>query len=394
MEKITTGLLGAVLMLSITGCEFAKPKLPECNLPLVQDDSAAEKGLTRVPKVTIHDDGDAASLIQSIDQSIRYYSKLSPIQEISFSTDKVTVNEVLEMLKDLREKISSWGMGDRLFGYLSESYAFYGAASDTLITGYFEIGVRGSKVLDERFKYPLYLTPKDLTVQRDKRGRFDEAGKFVPYYTRHEIDYKGALKGKKLELVYLDDPIDRLFLHIQGSGVVNLPTGEKIRVNYDSQNGHASKLVGRLLIEEGSISRKEMSLPKIREFIKSHPERAEELLSYDPSYVFFRVVQEGPLGSLEVPLTSLRSVAVDPRIIPQGIPLLLTTTLPEVDEGEKVVGCRQLTRIVMSQDIGGAIKGAHHLDLYVGSGKEAGAIAGNMKEKGSYFVMRRKRVSE
>jgi len=203
----------------------------------------------------------------------------------------------------------------------------------------------------------------------------------VPYASREEIARSG-LGGK--ELLWVDDPVEAFFLEVQGSGRVQLDTGDTVRVAYADQNGHPYKSIGKWLIEQGELSSEQASAQGIKAWIAGHPTRKQELLNVNPSYVFFREERlpdpnVGPKGSLGVPLTPQRSVAVDTTQIPSGVPLYLATTQPASEI--------PLQRLVLAQDTGGAIRGAIRVDFFFGFGTEAGENAGRMKQRGQVWVL-------
>ncbi|HET6519545.1 MAG TPA: MltA domain-containing protein [Geminicoccaceae bacterium] len=265
-----------------------------------------------------------------------------------------------------------------------------------LFTGYFEPRLYGSRRPGGPYTVPLHRRPPDL-VQVDL-GLFDpelagkriagrvDGGQLRPYSSNGDIA-EGALAGRNLELVWVSDPIDKFFLQIQGSGQVVLDDGSTIRVGYAAQNGHRYRAIGRDLIEMGEIPKEQVSLQSIRDWLRAHPEAASDLMARNPSYVFFTEVngldpEAGPLGSLGVPLTAGRSLAVDPAYIPLGAPVWLDTTAPAGD-GREV----PLRRLVIAQDTGGAIKGPIRGDVFWGAGDVAGEIAGRMKSEGGYVLL-------
>ena len=269
-----------------------------------------------------------------------------------------------------------------------------------LFTGYYEPQLAGSRIPDERFRHPLHKRPTDLVTvdlamfDKSLEGRRIagkiEGGRLVPYPDRAEID-AGALKGRKLELLWVADPIDKFFLQIQGSGQVVLPDGGIVRVGYADQNGHPYRAIGRDLIEMGELTRENVSMQSIRDWLDRHPEAAPALMAKNASYVFFRELQlpadaEGPPGAQGVPLTPGRSVAVDRRFLPLGLPVWLDTTAPWP------AGERPLRRLFVAQDTGGAIKGVVRADVFWGAGPEAAHVAGHMKSSGRYWVLLPKEV--
>ena len=208
----------------------------------------------------------------------------------------------------------------------------------------------------------------------------------MPYHTRAEIDYGGKLGKESLELVWVDDEIDRFFLQIQGSGLIRLADDQTMMVGYAAANGHSYRSIGGWLIRQGLMVREEVSMPSIRTWIKEHPERMAEIFSVNPSYVFFRELPTlEALGCYNVPITAGRSIATDRTLFPGGALALITTELPTFSPVEEITGWRSCNRLVFNQDTGGAIKGPHRVDLYCGDDKPAELVAGVMKQAGRLF---------
>ena len=267
-----------------------------------------------------------------------------------------------------------------------------GGKEDGLVTGYYEPLLKGSLSPSSDYPYPLYREPDNLlTVSlgemypelKNKRVRGMLNGKkIVPFYSREQIEEnRNLLSGS--EIIWIDDRDAVFFLHIQGSGRVRLADGSMVGVGYSNQNGHPYVAIGRRLIEWGELDRDEISLFTIRQWLKDNPQRAEELLNENPSYVFFELRKDtsaGPTGSLNVPLTPERSIAIDPKVVPLGTPIWLTTNLPgKPDEIYQ--------RLVIAQDTGGAIRGPLRADLFWGHGGYAEQSAGIMKERGTMLVL-------
>lgn len=260
-----------------------------------------------------------------------------------------------------------------------------------MITGYYEPVIKGSRIKTDKFRFPLYTRPDDLiTVElaslfpelANKRVRGRVVGtKLIPYYNRGEIETENSpLQGR--EFVWVDDQIDLFFLQIQGSGMVHLDNGEKMHVGYADQNGQAYQSIGRLLIEKGDLTADKASMQGIKDWARSNPNRLRELLNANPSYVFFRELPPGlpgPIGALGAPILSERVVAIDPRFVPLGAPIFLSTNLPNSN--------KPLNRLMMAQDTGGAIKGGVRADFFWGAGDAAGKSAGSMKQQGKIWVL-------
>jgi membrane-bound lytic murein transglycosylase A len=260
-----------------------------------------------------------------------------------------------------------------------------------MVTGYYEPLLRGSRSRSARYRYPLYAPPQDmLTIDlgslhpdlrnRRLRGRID-GNRVVPYLARGDIEREPSpLRG--LEIAWAEDPVEVFFLHIQGSGQVELESGERLRVGYADQNGHPFKSLGRLLIDRGELAADKASMQGIKDWARRNPAKTQEFLNANPSYVFFRELPRhlpGPLGALGVPLTPERSVAVDPRVVPLGAPVYLSTTWPNAVD--------PLQRLMVAQDTGGAITGAVRVDFFWGFGDAAGALAGRMRQGGRMWVL-------
>lgn len=268
-------------------------------------------------------------------------------------------------------------------------YGLRSANSDRgLITGYYEPIYRGSLTPTPNTTVPLYGVPDDLIVVsldsiypelkgKRLRGRL-EGHTLKPYDDAATIDQQGV---KAPVLAWLSDPMDLQFLQIQGSGRIQLESGRQLRIGYADQNGHPYKPVGRWLVENGQLTKDELNMGRIRDWAHANPTRVSELLASNPSYVFFSLrpdSNEGPRGSLNVPLTTGYSVAIDRKVIPLGSLLWLATTRPDGSA---------LVRPVAAQDTGGAINGEVRADLFWGTGDKAGELAGNMKQQGQIWML-------
>ena len=273
-----------------------------------------------------------------------------------------------------------------------------------LFTGYYEPLVRGSRQKQGPYIVPLYRQPPDL-VQVDL-GEFRDSlkgqriagrvrdGRLRPYEDRGAIE-AGALANKNLELVWLDDAADAFFLQVQGSGLVQLETGARLRVGFAAQNGHPYVAIGRVMIDRGTLPREDVSMQAIRGWLRANPAAAPELLRQNPSYVFFRELPapkddlDGPPGAQGVALVPGRSLAVDRSHFALGLPLWLDATRP-ADTGNTEV---PLERLMVAQDTGGAIRGAVRGDVFWGAGSQAESVAGRMKHPGRFWLLLPKAVA-
>lgn len=253
-----------------------------------------------------------------------------------------------------------------------------GAGRDSgggLFTGYFEPQLSGATRPDGRYRVPLYRPPPDLAAA---------LAKGQPHHARSAID-AGALAGQGLELLWVDDPLDAFFLHVQGSGRVALADGGVVRVGFAGKNGHPYFAIGRELVARGALTRDEVSMQSIRAWLRDNPDEAQEVMALNPSYVYFRILDgtaegDGPIGAMGVPLTPGRSLAVDPAFVPYGAPVWIETADP-------LAPARPLRRLLIAQDTGTAIKGAGRGDVFWGYGPEAAARAGAMKSPGRSWLL-------
>jgi membrane-bound lytic murein transglycosylase A len=249
--------------------------------------------------------------------------------------------------------------------FIPFTVADYGQV-EGLFTGYFEIELSGSRRRQGRYQTPIYRRPPELGSG--------------PRYSRADIE-DGALAGRGLELLWIDDPIDAFFLEIQGSGRVRLEDGSTVRVGYDGKNGLPYVPVGRRLVERGVLPRAQVTMISIRDWMNEHPEAGAALRRENPSYVFFREQRDdGAIGAEGIMLTPERSLAVDRTYVALGLPIW-------VEAEERFVSAERVRRLVVAQDVGGAIKGPVRGDLFWGTGNAAATRAGVMNARGRYYLL-------
>lgn len=260
-----------------------------------------------------------------------------------------------------------------------------------LVTGYYEPILTGSRVRENSRQVPLYKRPTDLLrielpannepAGNRLRGRLIQ-DRVVPYYTRAEIETRGVLDGQ--ELIWLDDPVEAFFLQVQGSGRVLLRNGQRIRVVFHETNGHPYRAIGRVMADRGLLPADGITAPAIKSWLRANPSSAAEVLHQNPRYVFFREQPEGaadagPPGSLAVPLTPLRSIASDPRVVPPGSLVYMNTRHPATQA--------EMNRLMVSQDTGVAIVGPIRADVFWGNGVDAEQNAGLMQSRGRMWLL-------
>ncbi|MES2541460.1 MAG: murein transglycosylase A [Pseudomonadota bacterium] len=236
-----------------------------------------------------------------------------------------------------------------------------------LFTGYFEPELEGSPTRTGRFRFPLYARPHEL-----REG--------AVYHSRQAIE-NGAIAGRGLEIAWLDDAVDVYFLQVQGSGRIRMTDGSVVRVGYAGKNGHAYRSVGQEMVRRGSHSIDQVSAPEIANYVRSNPTAGQELLYTNPSYVFFRKIgtlrpEDGPIGAMGRSITTMRSIAIDPKFTQLGAPVWI-----EKD------GRRPIRSLMIAQDTGGAIKGMQRADIFYGTGADAGDAAGTVKDPGRMVLL-------
>jgi peptidoglycan lytic transglycosylase A len=386
-RNIAVILLTIVLALFFAGCAVKK-------YPLEKLSASSYPGFT--------DDILYDGLEHSIQQSIKYLKRVPSESTFKFGKDSFTASHMIMSFEHFLDFIREKPSAKDLKSFVKSNYLVYRSTGrnkrgQVLFTGYYEPLLQGSLNPDAEYQVPVFTLPDDL-IQIDLApfspkykgekitGRI--AGKtVVPYYDRNEIANSDVLEGRARTLAWIKDPIDLFFLQIQGSGKIYLDNGNTINVHYNDTNGHPYRSIGKLLIDEGKISRKEMSMQKIREYLRSHPEEAENILNYNPSYVFFKIEKDGPLGCLNVKLTPGRSIALDRRIFPLPALVFIETQKPVIDADGQIGSWTDFGRLVLSQDTGGAIRGPGRADLFWGNGPYAEIAAGHMQHPGRLYFL-------
>ena len=262
-----------------------------------------------------------------------------------------------------------------------------------LFTGYYMPLLHGSLTKTKKYNVPLYGLPDKLVVAN--LGMFDpefknqkivgrvQGHKLLPFYTRAQIN-KGVISKYTPVLAWVDSKIDRSFLEIQGSGIIELKDGSQMAVGYAGQNGAPYTAIAKVLIDQGVMTRDNASMQRIRSYLEAHPEKIDSVLNQNKSFIFFEVLKNNDaLGTQGVPLTPGYSLAIDQKWIPLGTPIWLNTTRPDEKSDHK----KEFKRLMVAQDTGGAIKGVVRGDVYWGAGERATEIAGKMKNSGHYWLL-------
>jgi membrane-bound lytic murein transglycosylase A len=348
------------------------------------------------------DDMTYDGLEHSLQKSLSYLQKIPIDRQFAFGKDRYTAEHMIRSLQYFRDFVQSRPSPDELEKFIQSNYLVYRSVGrngkgEVLYTGYYEPHLRGSLYRSENYRFPIYARPQDLisidlSLFKEKYagekiiGRYTDQ-KVLPYYDRSEIDSDGALEGNTEVLAWVEDPVDVFFLQIQGSGKIYLDSGDVLNVHYHTSNGRPYRSIGKLLIDREKITADEMSMQKIREYLKNHPDEIEEVFNYNPSYVFFIIEPDGPLGNINVKLTPGRSIALDRRIFPKAALCFIETEMPVVDSAGQILNWRRFTRFAMNQDTGGAIRGPGRADIFWGNGPYAEIAAGHLKHTGKLYFL-------
>jgi membrane-bound lytic murein transglycosylase A len=388
---ITVTVLTATLM--ICGC------MPGIQKP------AKEAALEQVSSWSFpefSDDMDYSGLEHCILKSLSYLNKIPADREFVFGLDRYTADHMIASLQRFLDFIQTRPSRQDLNEFIQSNYRVYRSVGrdgwgEVLYTGYYEPQLRGSLIRSEEYQFPIYSKPDDLvaidlSLFNEKYRGQQIIGRYtdqtvVPYFERSAIDSEGAIEGRAEVLAWVEDPVDVFFLQIQGSGKVYLDNGEVINVGYQTTNGQPYRSIGKLLIDEEKISVEEMSMQKIREYLHNHPEEMDTVLNHNPSYVFFTIEPEGPLGNINVQLTPGRSIALDRRIFPPAALAFIQTEKPVVDSTGQIHSWMPFTRFALNQDTGGAIRGPGRADLFWGNGPYAEIAAGHLKHTGELYFL-------
>ncbi|MGD9134123.1 MAG: MltA domain-containing protein [Desulfobacterales bacterium] len=386
-------ILTTVIAVFLTGCPAPIKRAPE-ELAMVRNATFSYPDFS--------DDLELDGLEHSISKSLVYLQKVPADRTYQFGKDRFAAAHLIKSLQHFLDFIRANPSNRELKKFIRSNYIVYQSVGrdqkgEVLFTGYYEPHLSGRLYQDDVYRYPIYALPDDLikidlSAFDEKYGRESIVGRYtgqtvVPYYDRKEIDEEDALVGKAEPLAWVKDPVDVFFLQIQGSGKIFLDTGAVINVHYHGTNGRPYRSIGRLLIEEQKIPKEEMSMQKIRSYLQAHPEEMAPVLNHNPSYVFFKLESEGPLGYINVLLTPGRSIALDKRIFPPAALAYIHTKKPVVNGAGQIDSWTDCNRFVLNQDTGGAIRGPGRADLFWGNGPYAEIAAGHMAHRGRLYFL-------
>jgi membrane-bound lytic murein transglycosylase A len=385
---LPVGLLLALALAAGCGPRVSRP---------VTEPADALRPAAGVTAAALEDDGDLAALREAVGWSLRWLADQPADRPLAFGTRTVTAARLAAGLEHLLALTADGPPPRRLAERVLAAFDILASAADpVLVTGYFEPVVEAAERADDGYAAPIYGVPDDL-IEADLRafdprlrnerlaGRLD-GRRLVPYWSRAEIA-AGRLAGRGLELAWARDPVDVFFMEIQGSGTLRYPDGREVRVGYAASNGRPYRSTGRVLIDEGRLTREAVSLPTLRAWLAAaSPGERARVLHHNEAVVFFRRLDGPPPGSLGVPVTPGRSIATDLRLFPPGALAFVVTERPRrtADGG---LAWERLARFVLNQDSGGAIRGPGRVDLFWGRGEDAELAAGLMKQPGRLFFL-------
>lgn len=389
----------ALLLLAAALCAqstttFSGPALklvPPDQLPVFEDSFKSRAGLVKAARNTLRylekvRKDNPTKLFVIGDKSYGVQALIDSAEaliEVTKSTE--ALNERVRAAFDVYQSVGSDGQGKVVF------------------SSYYQPMLEASLKPSATYKHPIYKRPSDM-VDVDLGafgkgaevliGRVGKDKRVVPYFSRGEIDVKKALAGKGLELAWLKDRFDILDLHIQGSGILKLPSGKELLAGYAATNARPYNSVGLTLVKAGVFTREEITHDKLRQYLRDNPHAEQWILSQNPRYTFFELkplpADGEPYGTIMEPLTPSRSIAVDAALIPLGVVTWFTTTSPQVDREGRLLGLFPNSRFAMAMDTGGAIKTPGRVDIYVGHGKQAAVTARNQWAEGKLYVLVKK----
>ena len=327
------------------------------------------------------------SVMPALEHSIRWTRLPSSGQH--FPMAKITHERALQSLERFRVLLEETASPEEFSTAIDNEFQFYKSAGwdsrggGVLFTGYCTPILEGSLVRSPSYPFPLYGLPDDLEKAPDGTilGQRTEAG-LRPYPTRSTIEANSLLEGQGLELVWLRDPIDAFIAHVNGSAIVRLPDGSEARFGYAGKNGRPYTSLGGELIKDGQVDSSDMNLSAIRTWASRHPGMVDTYLHRNDSYVFFTAIDGNPRGSLNVPVSTNRTLATDKSLFPRGALVYVDTMLPLANGGQTTF--RQL---MLDQDTGGAIRTAGRADIYLGIGREAERRAGATRSEGQLYYL-------
>jgi membrane-bound lytic murein transglycosylase A len=387
-NKIFLSLLMAIAAVVI-GCQKPRAKEPDYDRPLPPGQLALRKITNPADKPDLTRAGyNLAELEEAIDRSLNYLGK--PSSRRYFPYGHISHAHAVESLEAFKELVKSGVRGKALSEAILDRFDVYTSVGcdgkgTVLFTGYYTPIFEGSQQPSQRYRYPLYKQPEDLVKDDEGRilGRRNPDGSVGPYPDRSRIETSNMLEGK--ELVWLTDPFETYIAHVQGSAKIRTPEQGLVTVGYAANNGHEYRSVAREMVRDGRISRGQMSLAAMIDYFKMHLDQVAEYTRRNPRFVFFRMAEGPPRGSLNEPVTAMRTIATDKSIYPRACLAFLATSLPRAVGGR--IYHDPYEGFVLDQDTGGAIRAPGRCDVYMGEGDLAGRLSGQTYQEGKLYYL-------
>ena len=380
-----------VILVVIAGCRTAVEKVEKIpyDRPLGPGQAALRKitDPDKIPDFTYACYG-LSDLKEAIGHSLNYLTK--PSSREFFPYGPFSHGHMVASLEAFEEMLENGLTGKELNAEIRRRFDVYESVGcddegTVLFTGYYTPIFDGSMKKTATFQYPLYKQPKDL-IKDPKgtiKGRKMPDGTISPYPSREEIETTGMLKGG--ELLYLSDPFEVYIAHVQGSAIIRQSDGELITVGYAANNGYEYTSVAREMLADKTLSGETMSLSAMIDYFKKNPDQVEQYVNKNPRFVFFQMGQTTPRGSLNTPVTPMRTIATDKSVYPRACMAFISTTLPRLS-GAGIVH-RRYIGFALDQDTGGAIRAPGRCDIYMGIGDDAGKVAGQVYREGKLYYL-------
>lgn len=390
MKRKLLKLLLLALITFVVGCKTAQEiEAPQYDKPLPPGANALRKitDPSMIPNLSIAC-YELANLRDGIDNSLSYLSK--PSSKQFYPSNGISHEQAVASLRALGRLLDSGLYGRQLDTAIRSRFDFYQSVGcddkgTVLFTGYYTPIFEGSLEPSARYKYPLYKQPADL-VKNDKGDTLGQKmpdGSLIKYPARREIDQSGALQGT--EIAWLADPFEVYIAHVQGSAIIRQPNGELVTLGYAANNGYDYVSVGRKMIDDNLVPAEGMSLKAMINYFRSNPDKIPHYINQNPRYVFFRLADGNPRGCLNEEVIPFRSIATDKSIYPRASVTFIKTALPRPVAG--TVRKAPYSGFALDHDAGGAIRAPGRCDVYMGTGDQAGQMAGQVYEEGNLYYL-------
>jgi membrane-bound lytic murein transglycosylase A len=377
---------------------------------IAQGSESLDSSLAPAKLVKFYDDLGQASLKKAITNQLQAMLEQEPSMPVRLGSYTLTQGRLVETLKAFLKILEQDLPFEEFNKKVSKEFVLHrvgnGKNKKILFTGYYRPVIQASPIQTALYRYPIYKMPEQGLQQvvykkgiqligtntgiKQLRESYSEE-KAWRRFTREEIDQKGALKGQGLEVAWLKDDLERFFLHIQGSGMLKFPDGSQQGVGYQGSNEYSYTGIGKLMIRDGVIDTSQGSMQGIKKYFVDHPQDISKYLFQNKRYIFFTLNNnEGPRGSGGGELVGGRSIATDKSIYPAGGLAFIKVRQPVLNNKNKIVRWQPISRFVVDQDTGSAIRGPGRGDLFFGTGQKAGAKAGHYHERGEvYYLIKR-----